>query len=279
MLTTHKQSGVSAALQASMNSSEVPNSILKKESAPEFSIKLANTQEEREAAFRLAYQVYFEKGYLQENPRKCLINSYDEDEETITFIVQDQNKNIVSTVSLVFDESYTIPAQRIYASELDELRNHNERIVEVSRLAVNPAYRNSKDALILMFNYLMIYAYHICQYTCLAIEVNPRHVNYYKELLGFQEIGTLKACPGVQDAPAMLLYVSLKKYQEEIIRFHSQKDKQPKPIKKERLLYQYFLAPEQEELVVFYLSRQKKSISLEEKIYFGLIGQAVLANN
>ena len=99
----------------------------------------------------------------------------------------------------------------------------------------------------------------------MVIEVNPRHKTYYKTLLKYDEIGIEKGCPSVQNAPAVLLHLPLPRYQEEVIRCANFLDQNIK----ERSLYPHFLKPEQEKLVIHYLQKQVKPMSIEEKIYFG----------
>ena len=66
----------------------------------------------------------------------------------------------------------------------------------------------------------------------------------------------------VATMPSVLLYLSAEEYQLAI----RQADKNLKP---DRTLYPYFLKPEQEKLVAFYLKKQAKPMSIDEKNYFG----------
>ena len=178
---------------------------------------------------------------------------------------------------MVFDSSKRIPAEKIYSEELKKLRKQNEKIAEISRLVIAPQYRNAKKILVLLFNYLYIYAYFVKKYTCLAIEVNPRHTAYYEALLQFKPIGDEKPCPNVQSAPAILMYLPLIHGKNEVQRIAKLTDSE----KNTRSLYNYFLNPEQQSLVVYFLEKQATPISMEEKLYFGFsdssIGQAVYA--
>jgi hypothetical protein len=117
----------------------------------------------------------------------------------------------------------------------------------------------------LLFNYLYIYSYFVKGYSCLAIEVNPRHTAYYQSLLHFRTIGSEKPCPTVQSAPAILMYVPLKHGQEEVLRI----SKNTVPAKHDRSLYNFFIKPEQQPLVAYYLEKQATPITQEEKLYFG----------
>lgn len=258
-------SGLSIAIRDTMSSYHENRPLVAKQQPSEFSIKIANTLEEREAVFRLGYQVYLDKGYIKENPNEWMVQSYDACSATTILIVQDKQKNIIGSVTLVFDGFSRLPAERIFAEELKVLKNQNEKVAEISRLVIDPKYRNSKEILVLLFNYLYIYAYYVKNYTCLAIEVNPRHTAYYQALLQFRTIGSEKPCPSVQSAPAILMYIPLKYGKEEMLRIL----KNPESEKNNRSLYTYFVKPEQESLVAYYLAKQAKPITVEEKLYFG----------
>ena len=257
-----RESGVSIAIRQTMTSSQLSSALPKNYQSVEFTIKLANTLEEREAVFNLGYQVYLEKGFVKENPNQWLIQNYDIFSQTAILIVQDKNKKIAGSLTLVFDEDGTLPVEKIYWEEIKALKNKSEKLVEISRLVISHEYRNSKEVLLLLINYLMIYSFYVKKYTSLVIEVNPRHKNYYKSLLKFDEIGAENPCPIVQNAPAILLHLPLKRYQSEVFNFN----KQPKLHIKTRSLYSSFLKPDQEMFVAHYLKNQIKSISVEEKI-------------
>jgi len=265
MISKRRPTGLSIAISSTLASSKKSQPLLEKRQSSEFTIKIANSLEEKEIVYRMAYRIYLDKGYIQKNPNEWLVKNYDEDDETIVLVVKDKNKNIAGSVTLVFDESSRLPAQKIYHDEIQFLKSSNEKIVEISRLVISHDYRNSKEILVLLFNYLVIYSSLIKKYTGLAIEVNPRHKNYYKELLCFTEIGGEKPCPSVQNAPANLLYLPISKYRSELCRCQNTANKN----KKERSLYKYFIKPEQESLAAHYLRNQARPVTVEEKMYFG----------
>lgn len=265
MINKSKKSGLSIGMKAAWFSSSKEHNLEKNLNSSNFIIKVANTQEEREAVFKLGYQEYLKKGFINENPQEWLIRNYDVDPETVTLIVKDKQNNIVGSVTLVFDLDTKLPAEKIFKSDLNVLRRNNEKIVELSRLVIDPQHRNSKEILVLLFNYLYIYSYLVKKYTCLIIEVNPRHIVFYQELLHFNKVGAERACPSVQNAPAMLMYLSLQKSRMELIKIQDNKMK----LARNRSLYQYFISIEQENLVAYYLEKQVKPMTEEEKIYFG----------
>lgn len=265
MLKRSMISGVSQAINKTSQLLIEDQPLIENKEKKEFTIKIANTLEERQAVFRMGYQIYLSKGFIKPNSQNWMVQNYDFDEETIILMVQDQNKNLAGSVTLVFEENSKLPAEKIYGKELKDLKDSGERMIELSRLIINPEYRNSKEILVLLFNYLAIYSYHVKNSTSLVVEVNPRHKEYYKMLLNFDEIGKEKACPIVQNAPAVLLQLPLKRYQAEVIRCNNQSSSD----KKDRSLYAFFLKPEQESLVAHYLAKQVKPMTMEEKLYFG----------
>lgn len=268
-------SGVSLAINKTMASYQKGIPLVERPSTAGFTIKVANTLEEREAVFALAYKVYLEKGYINSNANEWLVQEYDANPETVILIVQDKAKNIAGSVTLVFDGNSKLPTEKIYGEEIQTLQDAGSKLLELSRLVINPDYRNSKEILVLLFNYLAIYSHHVKNYNGIVVQVNPRHKTYYKALLNFEEIGGEKPCPHVKNAPAVLLYLQVKKYQQEILRVSDINSK------KERSLYSFFIKPEQENLVAYYLEKQCKPMTAEEKQYFGFsqsnIDQEVVA--
>lgn len=264
-MMTRKHTGLSIAINKTMNSFRGGLPLVEKPLKPEFSIKIANSLEEREAAFRLGYQIYLEKGYIKENPSEWLIRNFDLSSETVILIVKDKDQNVAGTATLVFDGSSKLPAEKVYHEELRCLKELNLKTAELCRLAISSDYRNAKEILVLLFNYAAIYIHQVKKYDGLAIEVTPRHKNYYKALLNFDEIGSEKPCPQVQNTVGVLLYLPAIRYQETIRRCGGLQTMN----KKERSLYPYFLKAEQESLVAHYLQKQVKPMSADEKIYFG----------
>jgi hypothetical protein len=258
-------SGLSSAIQKTMVSLKNDKPLIEKQAKGEFTIKIANTLEEREAAFELGYQIYLEKGYIQKNANQKLIRQYDTNDETVILIVQDKEKNVVGTATLVFDGVTKLPAEKVYGDEIYALKKEGKKTAELCRFVINPIYRNEKEILVLLFNYCAIYIHHVKQYHGLAVEVTPRHKNYYKLLLNFDEIGNEKPCPQVENTVGVLLYLPAEKYQDAI----SKNGQSQGAEKKARSLYPYFINAAQEKLVAHYLQKQAKPMSSEEKFYFG----------
>lgn len=261
-----RPSSVSVGIRHTLISHQNDEPLIVKKDQPKLVIKVANTLEEREAVFQLGYEIYLSKGYINQNDRELLIQAYDNEKETVILIVMDEQKKIVGSVTILFGESSKLPLASIYQSELNQLKKEGKKIAEISRLVISPDYRNTKEVLILLFDYLSIYAYQVKKYDFLAIQVNPRHKDYYKKLLCFEELGSEKQCPHVKNAPAILLCLSKKRYLQEKCdnKIYANQFKN-------RTLCPFFSNSEQENLIANYLKNNVKPISAEEKIYFGFM--------
>lgn len=262
MKNQNKRSGVSIAIKKSLIlNHHLPDDKL--HSKKEFTVKIANSREERTSAFQLAYRVYLDKGFIKESSKQWLIRDYDFIDETITIIVQDYKKRIAGSVTLVFDGSFTLPAENLYHMELKHFKLQGKKTAELSRLVIDPGYRNSKEILNLLFNYAAICIHRVKKYDGLAIQVNPHHKIFYTSLLGFEEIGGEKLCPQVQNAPSVLLYLSTNRYQTILSRVANLNSN-------EKSMYQKFLKPDQEALVACYLEKQIQPMTFDDKLFFGL---------
>jgi len=153
------------------------------------------------------------KGLSKKNARELLVGEYGFDDATAILMVKDHSNTIVGSVILVFDGESYLPVQILYCEEFLNLRRPGEKIVEISRLIIDPKFRNSKEILLLRINYLFIFASYVRNFTHLAIEVYPWHKNYYQELLGFHQVNE-KPCPSVENTPhyyCVCLYVATRK--------------------------------------------------------------------
>ena len=228
-----------------------------------FCIRVAASRDTRGRAYRLAQRVYHGCGYVPD--RDALnVTAFDADSQTITLLVQDLNQRDAATITLVFDSTAGLPCDEIYGDELNSLRTQGRRLVEVTRLAICEEYQHSKLLLVRLFNFIYIFARHIKRFDDFVIEVNPRHVNYYRRLLCFEQFGPERPCPRVQDAPAVLLRLELS-VAEEVRRAESKG-----AATNERTLYPYFYSSQEEGAAAEFLTQQHRPMSEADMRFFGL---------
>jgi hypothetical protein len=170
------------------------------ENAPDiqggFKIRVARHAGGRRNAEVLVDRRYATRGYTT-TPMRV-------DPRLSTFIAYDEGL-LVGTVSVRLDSAKGLSADELYRDELDTLRRKGARLCEFTRLAVDRTVA-SKPVLAGLFHVAYLYASVIREFTHAVIEVNPRHVEFYRKALGFEPIGEERMNKRVK-APAVLLCV------------------------------------------------------------------------
>jgi hypothetical protein len=173
-----------------------------------FNIRLANSAGRREAASLLIRKMYGWRGYAFDPGEAVQANK-------ITLYAETGGK-VVGTMSLCLDGAQGLPADDNFLDKLDALRGAGRRLCEPSRLAIDKGVTKRVFAALIHISYL--YSHRLHGYTDYVIEVNPRHVQFYKRMLGFGDFGGERPCARV-GAPAVLLRLPLSHMTEQIRRW------------------------------------------------------------
>jgi hypothetical protein len=167
-----------------------------------FHVRLATSAGGREAASLLLRKMYAWRGYAFDV-------SDHHDANKITLYAETGGV-LVGTMSVCLDRAAgrgaQLPADENFRDKLDELRRLGRRLAEPSQLAIDKGVSKRVFAALIHISY--IYARNIAGFTDYVIEVNPRHVAFYKRMLGFADFGGERACSRV-GAPAVLLRLPL----------------------------------------------------------------------
>jgi hypothetical protein len=163
-----------------------------------FHVRLATSADGHEAASLLLRKMYAWRGYAFD------VDDH-QDANKITLYAETGGV-LVGTMSLCLDRVGLLPADENFRAELDALRCEGRRLAEPSQLAIDKGVCKRVFAALIHSSY--IYARHIAGFTDYVIEVNPRHVAFYKRMLGFVDFGAERACSRV-GAPAVLLRLPL----------------------------------------------------------------------
>lgn len=191
-----------------------------------FHIRMANSQGRREAASLLLKKMYGWRGYSVDAHAPHPLNK-------ITLFAETGGLT-VGTMSLCLDDDEIgLPADDNFRDKLDELRSQGRRLCEPSRLAIDKGVSKRVFAALIHISY--IYAHNIHRYTDYVIEVNPRHVMFYKRMLGFRDFGGERPCTRV-GAPAVLLRLELDYMGEQIRKYGGLMEQNTS----ERSFYPYF---------------------------------------
>lgn len=190
-----------------------------------FHIRLANSAGRREAASLLIRKMYGWRGYAFEAATLL-------DPNKITLYAETGGA-IVGTMSLCLDGAGALPADDNFRDKLDLLRAEGRRLCEPSRLAIDSGVTKRVFAALIHISYL--YAHKLHGFSDYVIEVNPRHVMFYKRMLGFADFGAERPCSRV-GAPAVLLRLPLATMGDQIRRWGGLMEQHGQ----ERSFYPYF---------------------------------------
>jgi hypothetical protein len=163
-----------------------------------FHVRLATSLGRKRAASLLLRKMYAWRGYAVEVGEE-------HDANKITLYAETGGE-LVGTMSLCLDRGGVLPADEHFGDKLDQLRRQGRRLCEPSRLAIDKGVTKRVFASMIHISY--IYAHNIHDFTDYVIEVNPRHVAFYKRMLGFSDFGGERLCARV-GAPAVLLRLPL----------------------------------------------------------------------
>ena len=166
-----------------------------------YDIRLARTHFQQNVVNRLVRQMYAWRGYAAQPPAHA-----PHDPNQATLAVWDDD-DVVATLTVGCDSANGLLADGLYAQELAGLRHPGRLVCEVTRLAVHPDY-SSWEMLSALFQTALRYGKEFFQASDAVIEVNPRHVRFYRQRFGFRQIGELRRCQRV-NAPAVLLHQTL----------------------------------------------------------------------
>ncbi|MGI9025706.1 MAG: N-acyl amino acid synthase FeeM domain-containing protein [Burkholderiaceae bacterium] len=163
-------------------------------------------------------------------------------------LVASHGTSPMATISIGFDSPDGLLVDELYKAEIDRLREQGARVCEFTKLAVDGAIR-SKRVLATLFHIAYIYSHKMHGFSDLFIEVNPRHVRFYEQMLGFQQLGPERLNARV-NAPAVLLRLEFAYLTKQLERFGGK----PELARIEKSLYPYGFSDKEERGIMGRLS-------------------------
>ncbi len=153
--------------------------------------RIANSKDDRLAAFRLIYEHYVKAGLIPPNRFRYRVTPYQLLPSTQVFLaVQDEKP--ICTVSLVADGTPGLPMETIYRKEVTQSRERNLFVGEVSCLAgCTTDFRSFLPIFVQLTRLMAQYARKNGMHQFL-IAVHPKHAGFYKRFMGFEEIGPVR---------------------------------------------------------------------------------------
>jgi hypothetical protein len=142
---------------------------------------------------------------------------------------------IVGTLSVRFDGPGGLHADKLFQEEMAEWRAAGITLCEFGGLAVDKHSHNPKRVLAQIFHLGYLHAHRRARVARLVIEVNPRHVAFYRRWLGLLPYTTARHNPRV-NAPAVLMSFDFATAREQIALLGGR----PELLSSERCLYPLF---------------------------------------
>ena len=139
---------------------------------------------------------------------------------------------IVGTLSVRFDGPQGLKVDALFKAELADWRAGGIKLCEFGSLAVDKHSHNPKRLLAQLFHLGYLHAHRRAAFERLVIEVNPRHVAFYRRWLGLLPYTTARHNARV-DAPAVLMSLDFATMREQIAIWGGQ----PERLAQARCLY------------------------------------------
>ncbi|MBA3596212.1 MAG: long-chain N-acyl amino acid synthase [Methylibium sp.] len=160
-----------------------------------------------------------------------------------------EEDEVIGTITVGLDGADGLYAEDAFCSEVQALRKNGIRICEFTKLAMG-ATAGSKHVLASLFHVAYTIAHRIRGFDMLLMEVNPRHVAYYRRMLGCQILGAERLNRRVS-APAVLLSLDLNYTREQIRRLGGR----PEQAACEKSLYPFAFSEPEEAGIIDRLNR------------------------
>lgn len=159
-----------------------------------FRVRVARPRTVQDEASVLVQRRYESRGY-QVAPTVA-------DPSLYTFAAYDSG-TLVGTLGVRLDSPAGLKIEQLYGEEVEQLRARGLRLTEFTRLAVAESAA-SKEVLGALFHTAVLFSHIVRGCTNVAIEVNPRHVAFYRRVLFFKPLGPERHLDRV-GAPAVAL--------------------------------------------------------------------------
>ncbi len=128
---------------------------------------------------------------------------------------------IVGTLSVRFDDPGGLHADLLFGQELDDWRSLGFTLCEFGGLAADRHAHEPRRVLAQLFHLGYLHAHRRAGVDRLVIEVNPRHLPFYRRCLGLMPVTGARHNPRV-DAPAVLMSLDFASVREQIARWGGQ---------------------------------------------------------
>jgi len=181
--------------------------------------RVAQSEKDLEASFRLVYDSYVKLGYCEPNPYKMRATIYHALATTATLLAIHKGR-VVGTLTIVRDNRHGLPLEQAF--DVSPLRIDANRLAEITSLVIHEDYRREKGGTVLfpLLRLMYHYAYGLFGVNRLVVAVHPKDRVFYESLLLFQDVPD-QCTKDYLGAPAICLQLDLDQAEERYLKTYS----------------------------------------------------------
>lgn len=148
-------------------------------------IKLAETQEELEQAFKVLHDAYVDEGWMDSQISGLRMTKFHSLPMTAVLIAKDMTQNqVVGTISVIRNSPLGLPLDSVYS--LHSVKAKYSNLAEISSLAIRKDYRTAPAQLFWpLIRSVIRYSRDVMHVDAYVIGVHPTRHDLYTAVLGF----------------------------------------------------------------------------------------------
>ncbi|MCP5467839.1 MAG: hypothetical protein H7A32_01045 [Deltaproteobacteria bacterium] len=176
---------------------------------------LAQNYDELCSAFHLVYKEYQKLGYTlpEEDISQLRFGIHQLFNESKTFLLK-IDSSCCGTGSFVLDSELGLPCESVFQEDIARLRDQGKSLAEGTLLACVP-YQGMDAAqistIIILHSYQLLRCHSVDN---ALVVINPKHVKYWMDHLGFSKVSEVKTYKKVKNASGILVKIDLEEVSE-----------------------------------------------------------------
>lgn len=244
-------------------------------------IQVAESAKDIEEAFHLVHDGFVERNLMDQNESKLRVNKFFA-LPTTTVIVCKYHDQVIATCSVIQDSNFGLPTDEY--RDLNQFRDKDLKLVEVSGLAIEKSWRNKKGQLMIpLSKYMWEYVHFCLKADAIVISTADYAKDFYRGLFLFEPLDQDKVVEvkSVKKNKTVSQILFLKPFLERLEKTYKHVPKERSLWELSKHVYPGFKYPERpyhyasdpvlkpQELDYFFSQKSHvlKSLSTSEKIY------------
>ena len=172
----------------------------------ELSLKICQSDALRRKAFALRYTAYLSQSAIEPNDQRSFSDRFDELSNSTSYLLEHPDSLIGSIRACTYSGNFglkQIPSLDAYSADIQSEIGLDKVIVESCRFVVNPDIKKSFGPQLHLFRMILLNAFmHDAEFIITA--VREKHIRFYRDLLNFSPISSVKTYPGLNAGMVLL---------------------------------------------------------------------------